>query len=190
LRQPLSIYTLFVDIKSRMDTISSIGIVERRKSSDFIKHLPARNVHHAIRLSFSLGLPLNLFVSINFSLTNCSADSTDTAFAKIRERFGKWITRPRKAASEHQAPPTFVWVIENPDGCLNAHWLVHVPAARQDEFQEKLDSWLGAAAGTIYSDKALHVQPAKTPTAVGKYMLKGMNQSRLPGLGDRETHWL
>jgi hypothetical protein len=158
-----------------MDTTPSIEHVERRKASDLIKHLPARNLHHGIRLASSLGLDLNLFISINFSLTNCPEEKTDIAFAQIRAHFGKWITRPRKTASGPQAPPTFVWVIENPAGCLNAHWLVHVPAARQDEFQTKLDKWLGAAAGMVYSEKAIHVQPAKTPTAVGKYMLKGMH---------------
>jgi hypothetical protein len=186
--QPLSIYTPFVDKNSRMDTASSTGIVERRKASDFIKHLPARNLHHGIRLASSLGLTLNLFVSINFSLTDCPEDSVDIAFAKVREHYGKWIRRPRKAASEHQAPPTFVWVIENPDGCLNAHWLLHVPAARLDEFPTKLDRWLGAAAGTVYSDKAIHIEPAITPTAVGKYMLKGEYPSLAREFGIRPVY--
>ena len=158
-----------------MDTTPGIEYVERRKASDLIRHLPARNLHHGIRLASSLGLDLNLFISINFTLTDCPAEKTDIAFAQIRTHFGKWITRPRKTESGYQAPPTFVWVIENPDGCLNAHWLVHVPSARQDEFQTKLDKWLGAAAGTVYSEKAVHIEPAKTPTAVGKYMLKGMH---------------
>jgi hypothetical protein len=137
--------------------------------------LPARNIHHGIRLAASLGLDLNLFVSLNFSLTTCPAERACDAFAQVRALFGKWVTRPPRTMHLHQAPPTFVWVIENSEGCLNAHWLVHVPQARQKEFAAKLDAWFGAAVGDVHSDRAIHIRPAPQPMAAGRYMLKGMH---------------
>jgi hypothetical protein len=151
--------------------------VKARKQSDLIRLLPASNLHHGIRQAARLGLDLNLFVSINFSLTSCVAEETDRSFAGIRAKFGKWVQHPRKDALGHEAPPTFVWVLENPDNCMNAHWLVHVPLARQQEFSAKLDKWLNAATGGVHSDKAIHVRSAPTPTAAEKYMLKGMHPS-------------
>lgn len=153
----------------------SIRDVNARRASDQIKLLPSRNLHHGIRLAARLFLPLNLFVSFNFSLTDCPEEQTDLAFAQLRAAFGKWARRPQKADLGIEVPPTFVWVIENQSGILNAHWLVHVPTARQAEFAAKLPEWLAAAAGKVHSVSAIHIRTAPTPMAAEKYMLKGLN---------------
>ena len=145
------------------------------RCSDFIRQRPAANFHHAIRLASYLGTELNLFVSINFTLTNCEPDKTTIAFRKVRTAFGKWVTRPRACEQEYKVAPTFVWVIENADGCLNAHWLVYVPECRHTDFTTRLPAWIESAAGDIHHARAIHIQSAKTPTAAGKYMLKGMH---------------
>lgn len=159
-----------------------------RRASDYIRHLPARNFHHGIRLAESKGLSLNTFVSINFSLTDCPEKQTDLSFQQLRTTFGKWVTRPQKDAAALKAPPTFVWVIENQNGCLNAHWLVHVPTARQSEFRAKLPDWLGRSAGQVYDNKAIDIREAQHPTRIGKYMLKGMYPSLARDFGIRPEY--
>ena len=149
----------------------------KRRQSDYIRQIPARNLHHAIRLAESKNLPLNLLVSINFSLTTCPEELVDRALQSIRNAFGKWITRPGRRAGLPRALPAFVWVIENKDGCLNAHWLVHVPASRHDDFFTRVSVWLEQAVGVIKDTRALHIQEAVNPKGLGRYMLKGMYPS-------------
>jgi hypothetical protein len=179
----LSIYTLLSDILCEVestDTTSSASDVNipadnrKRRASDYIRQLPARNLHHGIRLAESKGYGLNTFVTFCFSLTGCPEEQTDKAFQKIRTNYGKWITRPSKDVARYKAPPTFVWVIENKDCCLNAHWMVHVPTTRQNEFQDKVEEWLNSATGIIYSDKAIDIKQVTNPKGLEKYMLKGM----------------
>jgi hypothetical protein len=168
-----------------MDTSPSVTRAKIRKQSDLIRLPPASNLHHGIKQAECLGLGLNLFVSVNFSLTSCTPEETDVAFAEIRAKFGKWVQRPRREDLGHEAPPTFVWVIENPDNCMNAHWLVHVPAAREDDFAAKLSKWLEVATGGVHSDKAIHIAPAYRPHGAKMYMLKGMHPSLCRTFGIR-----
>jgi hypothetical protein len=150
----------------------------KRKMSEYIRPRTSRNVHHGISFAQMRGLPLNRFVSINFSLTACPPENTDLAFRRVREFFQKWTTRPHKKARAHAAPPTFVYSIENQNGVLNAHWLVHVPIQRHVEFDAQLRRWLGKAAGTVYDDlKAVDIQPVTSARSAGKYLLKGMYPS-------------
>jgi len=150
----------------------------KRKVSEYIRHRPSRNIHHAISFANTRNLPLNRFVSINFSLTDCPAEKTDIAFRHLREFFTKWTSRPHKKASALAAPPTFVYSIENQNEVLNAHWLVHVPPPRHAEFAAKLGLWLNKATGGVYDEqRAIHIQSVTSARAVGKYMLKGLHPS-------------
>lgn len=44
-----------------------------------INRHPAVNIHHATRYSERIGLPLNLFVTINFTCAGCRADRVVTS---------------------------------------------------------------------------------------------------------------
>lgn len=150
----------------------------KRRMSEYIRPRTSRNVHHGISFAKERGLPLNRFVSINFSLTACAPEDTDLTFRRVREFFHKWTTRPPRKARAHAAPATFVYSIENQNGVLNVHWLVHVPASRHDEFEEKLRLWVAKAAGTVYDElKAVHIKPVTSARSAGKYFLKGMYPS-------------
>ena len=152
----------------------AVADAENRKASDYIRQLPARNLHHGIRLAESKGYALNTLVTLCFSLTKCPEKQTDQAFQKIRTNFGKWITRPSKHVAKYKAPPTFVWVIENKEGCLHAHWMVHVPLARENEFRNKVEEWLKCSTGMIYDDKAIDIKQVTNPKGLEKYLLNGM----------------
>jgi hypothetical protein len=131
---------------------------------------------------------LNLFISLNFSLTACPETLVDVAFQQIRTAFGKWITRPKKEAAALKAPPTYVWVIENQNGCLNAHWMPHIPAARENEFRARLPKWLEEATGMVYSPQAIDIRPAHNPKGSGRYMLKGMYRTTAENFGIRHEY--
>src|SRR4051812_38492327 len=103
-------------------------VLRQAKHSEHIGRKPAGNVYHGIRIAETIGLPLNLFVSINFSLIACAPDDVSRSFKKLRDTFAKWVTRPPRPLKEHKAAPTFVWVIESPPNCnINVHWMIHVP---------------------------------------------------------------
>ncbi len=134
--------------------------------SDLIGRLPSRNLHLGVRLARAIGFDLNQFVTFNFTQTACPPESADLAFAKLRATFGKWARRPGKSRWMVAVPPTFVWVIENANDVLNAHWLVHIPAERQAEFAANLPGWFEAAAGDVYSAKAIQGRREKTDNRV------------------------
>lgn len=144
------------------------------RRSHHIRRQQATNIKPAIRLAEKRGVPLNRFVTINFTNLGCDEASVSNAFAKIRERFARWLrsgstkTNPQAAA--------FVWVIENGGGHLAAHWLVHVPDARLIDFQNRLRGWVCKATGTAAIEgTALDIKRAGTPLGAGKYMMKGID---------------
>jgi hypothetical protein len=160
-----------------MSTDSGVNVNVKRRRSDLIRYSPSRNLHLGIRLAEKLGLGLNLFVTFNFTMTACDPAYADRAFAKLREAFGKWATRPNKSRLAEAFSPTFVWVIENPDECLNAHWLVHVPRKRQADFKANLSKWLENAVGDIYDERAIKVKVASNVEGLKAYLLKGLHPS-------------
>ncbi len=147
----------------------------RRTTS--INRVPASNVHHAIRIAEkALGMPLNLFVTINFSKTSLRPEDVSKKFARLRSNyFGPWVRRPPKSEPQRPVAPTYAWVIENGGDVLNAHWLVHVPPARQSAFRRRLCGWLKAVAGEIRCESAIDIKPAHAPIGACRHMLKGIN---------------
>lgn len=148
------------------------------KGSDRINERPSKNVHHGIRLAESLGFRLNQLVTINFAHTALPEKRTSQSFKLIRSSFTKWSRRPRKKDFLLSAPPTYVWVIENPSssGNLHAHWAVHVPSGRLDDFKAHLDKWVAQFAGKVYSDKVIDVRPTHSgPLGLERYLLKGLH---------------
>ena len=139
-----------------------------------------------------IGLDLNRFVTFNFSLTSCPPDQAALAFSKLRSSFGKWARRPGKAHRLSAVPPTFVWVLENPNDCLNAHWLVHVPADRQAEFEALLPKWFEAVVGDVFSEKAIKIKPVTNTEGLKAYLLKGLHPSlaRMFGIRHEYQGWV
>jgi hypothetical protein len=156
--------------------------------SDLIGLLPSRNVHLGVRLASALKLDLNQFVTFNFTQTSCPPESADLAFAKLRASFAKWARRPGKSRWLLAVPPTFVWVIENPNDCLNGHWLVHVPAERQAEFAANLPKWFEAAVGEVYSQNAIKIKSVTNAEGLKAYFLKGLHPSAARKFGIRHIY--
>lgn len=157
----------------------------RRRHSEHISVKSAGNIHHAVRMAEAMGSPLNQFVSVNFPLTACSAEAASQVFEGVRERFRKWVTRPPARARDQKAKAAFVWVLENPDGCINAHWLVHVPEGRQADFQARLPRWFEKAGAAILNQAALHVEPVYKVRPLARYLMKGLHPAVAPFYGVR-----
>jgi hypothetical protein len=151
--------------------------------SEFIQRKPAGNLHHAVRLATAIGFPLNVLVTVNFHHVNCAADDVSGAFKRVRDRFSKWVTRPPVGAKAHKASPTFVWVLENPNGHLNAHWQLHVPEQRQAEIRAKVVHWISTDAGKLLDACAVHIREPYNPRGFGRYMLKGIHPGIAPFYG-------
>ena len=114
-------------------------------------------------------------MTVNFAKTDCPEALVSERFERLRDNhFGPWLRRCGKAGTK-QAPPAFIWVIENAGGCLNAHWLVHIPAGRVQDFQKRLIAWIEKVAGQIHCETALHFRYANTPRGAVKYMNKGID---------------
>src|SRR5665213_2362470 len=172
-----------------MVTSPGIGHAQpKRRMSDLIGRLPSRNVHLGVRLACILNLDLNQFVTFNFTQTACPPESADLAFAKLRASFGKWARRPGKSRWLVAVPPTFVWVIENPNDILNAHWAVQVPVERQAEFAANLPKWFEAAVGEVYSDNAIKIKPVTNDEGLKAYFLKGLHPSAARTFGIRHLY--
>jgi hypothetical protein len=144
-----------------------------QRISRHINRKPASNMAHAVRVAEALGLPLNQLVTLNFRHTACPEFLVSRQFRRLRDNhFGKWLAR--KGTGRPQ-PPAFIWSIENAGGCLNAHWLVHIPKGRVADFRARLPRWLAAVTGEVNCTTAIHVRHAPTPQGAVKYMSKGID---------------
>lgn len=133
---------------------------------------------HAVRVAEHLGLPLNRMVTFNFKDTTCPEHLVSRHFQRLRDNyFGKWLARKGRG---YNRPPAYIWSIENANGCINVHWLLHVPPGRLQDFQARLPDWFKAVAGEVTSSRAIHERAAPTPQGAAKYMSKGIN----PGFAD------
>ncbi len=140
--------------------------INRKQASNFLL---------AIKLAEKIGLPLNLWVTISFAHIECSADEISDRFSVLRgQRFSPWINRPPTNSGLARSKPAFLWVIENA-GCMNVHWLVHVPVERRCEFELKLAHWIETMFGPMGHETAIDVQQVYNPYGCRKYMLKGLD---------------
>lgn len=148
------------------------------RESHVIRRRQATNFAPAIRRAEQLGQPLNQFVTINFTKTQCNHKEISIIFAKIRKNyFNKWLVRPpKKLSAKKSGPAAFVWCIENTNNSISAHWLVHIPDERLQDFKCKLLNWVDKATGGITCEETvIDIKKAYNPYGARKYMLKGID---------------
>jgi hypothetical protein len=92
-----------------------LGNGGQRRITHHINRHPAVNIHHATRYSEQIGLPLNRFITINFSHTACAADDAGPVFRRmLAARFAPWLRRTAQTGT--MIPPTYVWSMDGGDG--------------------------------------------------------------------------
>lgn len=151
-----------------------------------INRRPAVNLHHATRYCEMIGLPLNRFVTVNFSLTGCNDNHESHTFRKLlAERFAPWLRRT--ARNVQGIAPTYVWTMEAGGRQIAAHWLVHVPKDCARAFERKVADWLASLTGGTPDAGAIKVQPIHNVIGLRRYVLKGVDPAWATHLGVRHV---
>jgi hypothetical protein len=151
-----------------------------RRVSHFINRRPAVNIHHATRYAERIGVPLNRFVTINFTSGGCSAELAAQMLQKmISQRFAPWLRRTAKV----RIPLSYVWTLEAAGNQMAAHLLVHMPSPLMKEFDARLREWLKGLFDVEHLDpSALHIRDVGNVVGVRRYMLKGIDPAWGPHL--------
>jgi len=159
------------------------------KHSSQIGPKGAQTLYYAtVEQANRIGLPLNVFVTVNFACTTISPEAAVPAFQKLlHNHYAKWISRPRKNAGT-KAPPTYAYVFENCrddevfdqigpglDHNVHVHALFHVPPGRFHDFSQLMVQWLDAVADDICAANAVKIAHNIFATGLREYMLKGQS---------------
>lgn len=135
---------------------------------------PAANIHHATRLAERIGYPLNQFVTINYSKTQCPPEEATAAFRNLlSDWFARWLRRHPK--NKKRWRPAYVYVFEAAGDQIAVHWLVHIPRGLIREFWRLVPEWVTATAGTIDSPAAIKHRRIYGLIGAKRYILKGMD---------------
>jgi hypothetical protein len=150
--------------------LSNVGA---RRASHFINRRPAVNIHHATKYADKIGVPLNRFITINFTLADCPRELAARLLQKmISQRFAPWL---RRTASV-KIPLTYVWTLEAAGGQMAAHLLVHIPKPLMTEFEARLRQWLCGLFGVEEIDSSvLHIRDVDNLVGAKRYLLKGID---------------
>jgi hypothetical protein len=148
-----------------------------RRRSRHINRKPGSNLWHAFNMAEDRGLPFTLHVTINFAHTACTLGDESGALCELITRcFAPWWRRPsRKHGSAAPGHYAYAWVMEAGGGHTAAHWALHMPDARLDDFLTRLPTWLEAVTGGEFNGQALHHESAYNPRGLRLYMLKGVD---------------
>ena len=135
---------------------------------------PAANLHHATQVAGMIGLPLNQFITINYSKTPCPPHHAGPQFRLLLASwFARWLRRhPRNKTG---CAPTYVWSFEAAGGQIAVHWLVHIPRGLIREFWRTLPTWVAMTAGPIEGPSAIKHRRIYNIVGLKRYVLKGMD---------------
>jgi hypothetical protein len=156
------------------------------RQSKHINRTPAVNIHHATRYAERRGLPLNTFVTVNFTELGISSGASRMLRRLLSQRFSPWLRR--SAPVRPRPTPTYVWAIENTTSTIAAHWLVHIPNGAKQAFGKKLVSWLRDLAGVEPQPKSIQVKRVYNVIGARRYILKGINPIWAAHLGVRPSN--
>jgi hypothetical protein len=122
-----------------------------------------------------IGLPLNQFVTINFTTQGVTEEREICGILeKIRRRYCRWAKEPGKKKRALPFTGTMIWVLEN-TGHVAAHLMLHVPESRLTFFENEVAAWVAKYTGQPLASTALDIRPIYNPHGLRKYMLKGLD---------------
>jgi len=152
-----------------------------RVPSDYINRKLVQTIFHAFDFAKFLGTPLNTYAVLN--LRAVDAERADKVLEAVREKCRRWLKRQRQLAKVDDAPPLYVYTLENPSGnAVHVNWVLHVPVQFQEGFRRKLPDWLRKAQGQsagLYDIDVQSVDP-RTDKSLAKYVLKGTDPAFVP----------
>ena len=140
---------------TRLLYVNDVPKVQKRRTQ-WINRKPAANLHHATRYAERINLPLNMFVTINFSQIGIDPESSSEVFQKVvGQRFAPWLRRT--ADNAQSVPPTYVWTLEAANENQAVHWVVHIPNKIERHFRQALHRWVAELARGAPSPQALKI---------------------------------
>jgi len=145
-----------------------------KRSTAQIGRKPAANIHHATRLADKIGCPLNQFITINYSKTDCRDDQATASFRLLLSSwFARWLRRHPKNTRACQ--PTYVYAFEAAGGQIAVHWLVHIPRGLIREFWRKVSEWVQITTGSVVNSGTVKHRRINKIVGLKRYILKGMD---------------
>lgn len=151
------------------------------KNTSYIGKKGAKTLYYAADVAKYIRLPLNHFITINFSETNIASLQINDAFLKLKRQLTRWLL----SSSKHKEiiEPTFAWVFENcinGEGCddideyhnIHVHWAMHIPEGYEDEIFLKIILFLKKI--TVINERTVHLADTKNNSTLS-YFLKGCN---------------
>lgn len=168
-----------------------------RSISTCMGYKAAQTLYYAIgNQAERIGLPLNAWVTINFSMTAIAPWDAVPALIRIRNNhYSKWARRPRKGKGS-AFEPTYIYVFENkreneifgdiiyeeigPDlpHNVHAHMFMHVPPNRQHDFECLIYEWVDFVAGRICPANTIKVQWVTEDNGISGYCVKGSKHAK------------
>lgn len=149
----------------------------------------ARTLYYAEEQAQRIGRPLNTSVTLLLSEMGLGLVEAGPTFRKLlNQRFSNWVRRPPKQKARYKSPPTWTYGLENKKGdheivCvdgphnIHAHWTVHIPEARRDEFHSELDVWISEICGTrLWKEDIRRIRRINDPGEVARYAIKGAEE--------------
>lgn len=124
------------------------GAVNSRPTSNSLSVSQCRNITEAARFAVKVGVPLNRFITINW--TSAGVADGFGATARYLKRAGDWL-------SDRGIPRVYCWVREGIGGD-HVHILLHVPMALSRTFSRVQKRWL-RALGAHNVRGVLHTRP-------------------------------
>lgn len=173
---------LFSSLAKRQRTPSYGGRAMRYRWVDDLKPWQADMLHEADAVAKQLGLPLDLFVTVNYHGTFPGGAAMASTFKAGLKRMCQWLR-------DHGSPVAWVYVHENPqDEKPNSHLLVHVPRRLRRSFKAKICNWFQALDGGVKAEA--RNDAGRRARGLGtrlNYMHKGADDLTCRRYGGRRT---
>jgi hypothetical protein len=153
---------------------------QRSRCEKRLKPNQVAGLHDADHHARCIGLPLNVFLSVNWKYTTVGNDDLRDLFRAACKRMDAFCRR--KGFS-----PAWIYVHEAPDGRANTHYLIHVPQKHRSAFIEKLRGWFEAIDPAAIDAQRRHWR--RGPDKRLAYMCKGtdiVTASRMGGRAKRQ----
>jgi hypothetical protein len=157
----------------RVASVTPLGLANEIGTLNVsISALQARNLIEAVAFAPVVKLPLNVFVTIQWSKA-APGDRVQIRLLRFVERAYQWFFRRKVALA-------YVYVHEvGTLGEGNTHLMIHVPESIRRQFQRMIPQWLDSQPRRGFID----VQPAYDAKRLAGYFLKGTNTTVAKGLG-------
>jgi hypothetical protein len=136
------------------------------KGSKYILTRQAQNLIEAIGFARRIGLPLNEFITIQWSRADPGADPV-ARLKTMLDRAREWFRR-------RDLELTYIYVHEHGDlGLLHSHIMIHLPGEHWPAFDSMVCQWMDSEC----HEHLIETKPVHDELGLIRYLLKGVEPS-------------